>query len=118
MALWENHESHHLCIPSLKQKNGHLRSACGKIRWLVRAILGLTSDEEGNGPVRTITRGRDESALLQGGCLEGGEAEEPGGWPCAGSREDRRPFPSSIPERSVEFKPKAETWIFQLVLSR
>ena len=70
MALWENHESHHLCNPSLKQRNGHLRSACGKIRWLVRAVLGLTSDEEGNGPVRTNTRGRDESALLQGGCLE------------------------------------------------
>lgn len=44
----------------------------------------LTSDGEGNGPVRRIARGGGESALLVGGCVVGGEAKELGGWPWNG----------------------------------
>jgi hypothetical protein len=38
----------------------------------------MTSDGEGNGPVRRIARGGGRSAVLQGGCVEEDESKEPG----------------------------------------
>ncbi|KIJ94129.1 hypothetical protein K443DRAFT_12366 [Laccaria amethystina LaAM-08-1] len=40
--------------------------------------VGMTSDGEGNGPVRRIARGGGRSAVLEGGCVEEDESKEPG----------------------------------------
>ena len=63
----------------------------------------MTSDGEGNGPVRRIARGGGESALLEGGCVkeDEAEAEEPGGWPWNGMAVEK----TSATDDKDRFKP-------------
>ncbi|KIJ93248.1 hypothetical protein K443DRAFT_13012 [Laccaria amethystina LaAM-08-1] len=78
MSLWENHSNFKTTTYALPLFDKTV------ICVLPARDLSVTSDGEGNGPVRRIARGGRGSGLLEGGWVEGDEVEEPGAWPWNG----------------------------------